>query len=152
MRPDGLGLLPVSSVGTATAEALCAALPLASQALIAILHRGHERGTSPVSPTEGALLDKPPRRCQSDTDAAACDDGDALQSGHCPCFFSNADPRMDRSRVAARSSLRRGIGHPQVSFLAVFFLALSEAVPVIGTVVPGFSLILAISALATTAG
>jgi membrane protein DedA with SNARE-associated domain len=42
--------------------------------------------------------------------------------------------------------------HPQVSFLAVFFLALSEAIPVIGTVVPGSSLILAISALATTAG
>jgi membrane protein DedA with SNARE-associated domain len=42
--------------------------------------------------------------------------------------------------------------HPQVSFIAVFLLALSEAVPVIGTVVPGSSLILAISALATTAG
>jgi membrane protein DedA with SNARE-associated domain len=42
--------------------------------------------------------------------------------------------------------------HPQASFIAVFLLALSEAVPVIGTVVPGSSLILAISALATTAG
>ena len=42
--------------------------------------------------------------------------------------------------------------HPQLSFIAVFLLALSEAVPVIGTVVPGSSLILAISALATTAG
>src|SRR5437899_11419180 len=42
--------------------------------------------------------------------------------------------------------------HPQVSFLAVFLLALSEAVPVIGTVVPGSSLIIAISALATAAG
>jgi membrane protein DedA with SNARE-associated domain len=42
--------------------------------------------------------------------------------------------------------------HPQLSFLAVFLLALSEAVPVIGTVVPGSALILAISALATTAG
>ena len=41
--------------------------------------------------------------------------------------------------------------HPQPSFLAVFLLALSEAVPVIGTVVPG-PRILAISALATTAG
>ena len=41
--------------------------------------------------------------------------------------------------------------HPQLSFLAVFLLALSEAVPVIGTVVPGSTLILAISALATTA-
>ena len=42
--------------------------------------------------------------------------------------------------------------HPQLSFLAVFLLALSEAVPVIGTVVPGSTLILAICALATTAG
>jgi membrane protein DedA with SNARE-associated domain len=42
--------------------------------------------------------------------------------------------------------------HPQLSFLAVFLLALSEAVPVIGTVVPGSTLILAISALATAAG
>jgi membrane protein DedA with SNARE-associated domain len=42
--------------------------------------------------------------------------------------------------------------HPHLSFLAVFVLALSEAVPVIGTVVPGSTLILAISALATTAG
>lgn len=41
--------------------------------------------------------------------------------------------------------------HPHLSFLAVFVLALSEAVPVIGTVVPGSTLILAISALATTA-
>jgi membrane protein DedA with SNARE-associated domain len=41
--------------------------------------------------------------------------------------------------------------HPQLSFLAVFLLALSEAVPVIGTVVPGSTLILPISALATTA-
>jgi membrane protein DedA with SNARE-associated domain len=41
--------------------------------------------------------------------------------------------------------------HPQVSFLAVFLLALSEAVPVVGTVVPGSSLIIAISALATAA-
>ena len=42
--------------------------------------------------------------------------------------------------------------HPQLSFFAVFLLAFSEAVPVIGTVVPGSTLILAISALATTAG
>src|SRR5215467_9939779 len=42
--------------------------------------------------------------------------------------------------------------HPQLSFLAVFLLALSEAVPVIGTVVPGSTLILAISALVTAAG
>ena len=42
--------------------------------------------------------------------------------------------------------------HPQLSFVAVFLLALSEAVPVIGTVVPGSTLILAVSALATTTG
>ena len=42
--------------------------------------------------------------------------------------------------------------HPQLSFIAVFLFALSEAVPVIGTVVPGSTLILAISAPATTAG
>src|SRR2546421_10039875 len=41
--------------------------------------------------------------------------------------------------------------YPHLSFLAVFLLALSEAVPVIGTVVPGSSLIIAISALATAA-
>jgi membrane protein DedA with SNARE-associated domain len=41
--------------------------------------------------------------------------------------------------------------HPQLSLLAVFLLALSEAVPVVGTVVPGSTLILAISALATAA-
>src|SRR5438874_6869060 len=42
--------------------------------------------------------------------------------------------------------------HPQLSFFAVFLLALWEAVPVVGTVVPGSTLILAVSALATTAG
>jgi membrane protein DedA with SNARE-associated domain len=42
--------------------------------------------------------------------------------------------------------------HSQLSFVPVFLLALSEAVPVIGTMVPGSTLILAISALATTAG
>jgi membrane protein DedA with SNARE-associated domain len=41
--------------------------------------------------------------------------------------------------------------HPYVACLAVLLLALSEAIPVIGTVVPGSTLILAISALATTA-
>jgi hypothetical protein len=30
--------------------------------------------------------------------------------------------------------------HPQLSFIAVFLLALSEAVPVVGTVVPGSTL------------
>jgi membrane protein DedA with SNARE-associated domain len=42
--------------------------------------------------------------------------------------------------------------YPQLSFVAVFLLALSEAVPVIGTVIPGSTLIVAISALATAAG
>jgi membrane protein DedA with SNARE-associated domain len=41
--------------------------------------------------------------------------------------------------------------HPHYAFVAVFLLALSEAVPVIGTVVPGSTLIIAISALATGA-
>jgi hypothetical protein len=42
-----------------------------------------------------ALLDKAPRRCQSDTAAAACDDGDlALQSGHCLLSFPQSDPGM----------------------------------------------------------
>src|SRR5262249_26665954 len=41
--------------------------------------------------------------------------------------------------------------HPQVAGCAGLLLALSEAIPVIGTVVPGSTLILAISALATTA-
>ena len=41
--------------------------------------------------------------------------------------------------------------YPQLAFIAVLLLALSEAIPVIGTVVPGSTLILAISALATAA-
>jgi membrane protein DedA with SNARE-associated domain len=41
--------------------------------------------------------------------------------------------------------------HPHFAFSAVLFLALSEALPVIGTVVPGSTLIIGISALATTA-
>ena len=41
--------------------------------------------------------------------------------------------------------------HPHFAFVSVLLLALSEAVPVIGTVVPGSTLIIAISALATTA-
>jgi membrane protein DedA with SNARE-associated domain len=39
--------------------------------------------------------------------------------------------------------------YPNFAFVAVFLLAMSEAVPVIGTVVPGSTLILAISTLAT---
>ena len=41
--------------------------------------------------------------------------------------------------------------HPHFAMMAVFLLALSEAVPVVGTVVPGSAAILGISALATTA-
>ena len=42
--------------------------------------------------------------------------------------------------------------HPHFAVSAVFLLALSEAIPVVGTVVPGSTTILGISALATTAG
>jgi len=38
--------------------------------------------------------------------------------------------------------------HPQYAELAVFLLAFSEAIPIVGTVVPGSTLIVAISALA----
>jgi membrane protein DedA with SNARE-associated domain len=41
--------------------------------------------------------------------------------------------------------------HPHYAITAVFLLALSEAIPVIGTVVPGSTLIVGISALATGA-
>ena len=41
--------------------------------------------------------------------------------------------------------------HPHYAHIAIFVLALSEAIPVVGTVVPGSTLILAISALATSA-
>ncbi len=41
--------------------------------------------------------------------------------------------------------------HPHYALGAVFLLALSEAIPVIGTVVPGSTLIIGISALATGA-
>jgi hypothetical protein len=39
--------------------------------------------------------------------------------------------------------------HPHYALTAVVLLALSEAIPVIGTVVPGSTLIVGISALAT---
>jgi membrane protein DedA with SNARE-associated domain len=38
--------------------------------------------------------------------------------------------------------------HPQYAILAVFLLAFSEAIPIVGTVVPGSTLIVALSALA----
>jgi membrane protein DedA with SNARE-associated domain len=41
--------------------------------------------------------------------------------------------------------------HPHYAHIAVFLLALSEAIPVVGTVVPGSTLVVAISALATSA-
>src|SRR4030095_14748356 len=41
--------------------------------------------------------------------------------------------------------------HPLYAIAAVFLLALSEAIPVVGTVVPGSTLIIGISALATGA-
>jgi membrane protein DedA with SNARE-associated domain len=39
-------------------------------------------------------------------------------------------------------------GHPHYAYVAVLLLALSEAIPVIGTIVPGSTLIIGISALA----
>jgi membrane protein DedA with SNARE-associated domain len=42
-------------------------------------------------------------------------------------------------------------GHPHYALTAIFLLALSEAVPVVGTVVPGSTLIIGICALATGA-
>jgi membrane protein DedA with SNARE-associated domain len=42
-------------------------------------------------------------------------------------------------------------GHPHYAHMAIFLLALSEAIPVIGTVVPGSTLIIGICALATGA-
>src|SRR4030095_167958 len=41
--------------------------------------------------------------------------------------------------------------HPHYALAAVFLLALSEAIPVVGTAVPGSTLIIGISALATGA-
>jgi membrane protein DedA with SNARE-associated domain len=41
--------------------------------------------------------------------------------------------------------------HTQYAYIAIFLLALSEAVPVVGTVVPGSTLIIGISALAAGA-
>ena len=41
--------------------------------------------------------------------------------------------------------------HPHYAHITVFLLALSEAIPVVGTVVPGSTLVVAVSALATGA-
>jgi membrane protein DedA with SNARE-associated domain len=66
----------------------------------------------------------------------------------------NNDVRV--SRLGCNGDLSARItrlccGHPNFAFAAVFLLALSEAIPVVGTVVPGSSLILGICALVTTA-
>ena len=42
--------------------------------------------------------------------------------------------------------------HPYYAYCAIFLVALSEAIPVVGTVVPGSTLVVAISALAAEAG
>jgi membrane protein DedA with SNARE-associated domain len=42
-------------------------------------------------------------------------------------------------------------GHPHYALTAIFLLALSEAIPMIGTIVPGSTLIIGICALATSA-
>jgi membrane protein DedA with SNARE-associated domain len=42
--------------------------------------------------------------------------------------------------------------HPQYAIVAIFVLAWSESIPVVGTVVPGSTLIIAVSALAAGAG
>ena len=42
--------------------------------------------------------------------------------------------------------------HPYYVYSAIFLAALSEAIPVVGTVVPGSTLVVAISALAAGAG
>ena len=41
--------------------------------------------------------------------------------------------------------------HPHYALVAIFLLALSESIPVVGTVVPGSTLVIGISALATSA-
>ena len=42
--------------------------------------------------------------------------------------------------------------HPYYAYSAIFLATLSEAIPVVGTVVPGSTLVVAISALAAEAG
>ena len=42
--------------------------------------------------------------------------------------------------------------HPYYAYSAIFLAALSEAIPLVGTVVPGSTLVVAISALAAGAG
>jgi membrane protein DedA with SNARE-associated domain len=74
------------------------------------------------------------------------------------CGIVKAEPREEFRHGIQGSTMFHFHGlidfigsHPQYAVVAVLLLALSEAMPVIGTVVPGSTLILAISALATTA-
>jgi len=61
-------------------------------------------------------------------------------------------PSGNRSMTSYFSGFVDFVGaHPLYAFASVFLLALSEAIPVIGTVVPGSTLIVGISALATGA-
>jgi membrane protein YqaA with SNARE-associated domain len=60
--------------------------------------------------------------------------------------------RVHESMASSFSGFVDFVGvHSHYAFASVFLLALSEAIPVIGTVVPGSTLIVAISALATGA-
>lgn len=59
---------------------------------------------------------------------------------------------MDRSMDSYFSALKDlASTHPHYAYVAVFLLALSEAIPVVGTIVPGSTLVLGICALATSA-
>src|ERR1700736_191431 len=60
--------------------------------------------------------------------------------------------REDKPMTSYFAEIVNFVGaHPHYALTAVFLLALSEAIPVIGTVVPGSTLIVGISALATGA-
>ena len=70
--------------------------------------------------------------------------------GHYPRRYE--PPRTNEQMASFFHALIEWIGaHPTFAFVAVFILALSEAIPVIGTVVPGSTTIIGISALATRA-
>jgi membrane protein DedA with SNARE-associated domain len=65
---------------------------------------------------------------------------------------SNIRERADKPMTAYFAAIVDFVAaHPHYAIIAVFLLALSEAVPVIGTVVPGSTLIIGICALATGA-
>ena len=70
--------------------------------------------------------------------------------GHYPKRYD--PPRTNGQMASFFHALIEWTGaHPIFAFVAVFILALSEAIPVIGTVVPGSTSIIGISALATRA-